>query len=148
MEERRQVLIVDGHSIVFSWADLRKIHRENPRRAMIELENRLVQHQDASGVSVVLVFDGKGSRLQSEREGLRIQVMYSDRGRTADDVVERLVAKYATRHEITVATDDYAEQETVRAFGAFAIDGAGLADLLKASDRKFRERLRRRFFIR
>ncbi len=141
--KRQCCLIVDGHSTVFSLPDLRRIHGSSPARARQELEKRLLHYQDNSGVSVILVFDGAGERVSSEREGGGVQVIYSDRGRTADDVVERLVAKYAGKYELTVVTDHYAEQETVRALDAFAIGVEGLVDLLSSAEREFQERLRK-----
>ncbi len=141
--QRQRCLIVDGHSMIFALPDLRNLQGKSHLASRIELEKRLVRYQDISGVSVVLVFDGAGGRVQSDREGAGVQVIYSDQGRTADDVIERLSAKYAQKYDLTVATDDYAEQETVRAHGAHAIGSEMFRDQLDASDRSFDERLRK-----
>ena len=142
-KERQRCLIVDGHSMIFAFPDLRELQGRSHLGARIELEKRLVHYQDVSGVSVVLVFDGAGGRIQSDREGAGVQVIYSDQGRTADDVIERLVAKYAQTYELTVATDDYAEQDTVRGCGAYAIGSEMLKDQLESAGRNFEERLRK-----
>ncbi len=142
-KDRQLCLIVDGHSMVFALADLRGFQGRSPLAARAELEKRLTRYQDVTGVSVVLVFDGAGDRVRSGRESAGIQVIYSDKGHTADDLIERLAAKYAQTYELTVATDDYAEQETVRAHGAHAIGSEIFRDYLEASERSFEERLRK-----
>ena len=45
--------------------------------------------------------------------------------------MERLVAKYAREHEITVATSDHMEQQTVTTFGALVVSAEGLRPWLK-----------------
>ena len=142
-KDRQQWLIVDGHSMIFALPDLKAFHRKSNSAARIELEKRLVRYQDITEVSVVIVFDGAGERTRSERKKAGVQVIYSDQGCTADDVIERLAAKYAKNYELTVATDDYAERETVRSYGAFAIGSEMFLDQLEASKRGFEERLRK-----
>ena len=59
-----------------------------------------------------------------------IQVFYSGADQTADDIIERLVAKYAGRHDITVVTSDHLEQMTVNTFGASWLSAENLPALL------------------
>jgi predicted RNA-binding protein with PIN domain len=120
-------LIVDGHSVIFGWPELRKLHGRRTLLAREELVKILTDYQDASGVRVVVVFDGKGEETSDDSAAGGIQVFYSSSSQTADGIVERLVAKYADRHEITVATSDLLEQQTVSAFGAVPIS----VDLLR-----------------
>ncbi|MDQ3622503.1 MAG: NYN domain-containing protein [Verrucomicrobiota bacterium] len=114
-------LIVDGHSVIFAWPELRKLHGQRTGKARDALVKSLTEYQDSSGVRVVAVFDGKGEKASEETEPGGIQVFYSATGQTADDLVERLVAKYAQEHEITVATADMLEQQTVSSFGGVPI---------------------------
>jgi len=114
-------LIVDAHSVIFAWPELRKLHQRRMVLARDELVRLLTEYQDASGVRVVAVFDGQGLKPDEDSTPGGIQVFYSASGQTADSVVERLVAKYAGQHEITVATSDHLEQQTVSAFGAVPI---------------------------
>ena len=44
--------------------------------------------------------------------------MFSERGKTADNVIERLVARAEQKGEILVVTSDNAERSTVEAMGA------------------------------
>jgi predicted RNA-binding protein with PIN domain len=114
-------LIVDGHSVIFAWPELRKLHGRRTALARDELVKLLTEYQDASGVRVVAVFDGQGPKASEDSAPGGIQIFYSAAGQTADSIVERLVASYAGKHEITVATDDHLEQQTVSAFGAVPI---------------------------
>src|SRR5687768_13626404 len=128
-------LIVDGHSVIFAWPELRKLHARRTALARDELVKILTEYQDASGVRVVTVFDGKGGETSEESAPGGIQVFYSAAGQTADSIVERLVAKYAGRHEITVATSDFMEQQTVTSFGALVVSAEGLRPWLEEARR-------------
>ena len=55
-------LIVDGHSVIFAWPELRALHSRRTGAARDELVRRLTQYQDSSGVRVVVVFDGRGEK--------------------------------------------------------------------------------------
>src|SRR5580693_2420733 len=124
-------LIVDGHSVIFAWPELRKLHSRRTVLARDELVKLLTAYQDASGVRVVAVFDGQGVKSSEATVPGGIQVFYSASGQTADAIVERLVAKYAGQHEITVATSDFMEQQTATSFGALVVSADGLRPWLK-----------------
>jgi uncharacterized protein len=123
-------LIVDGHSVIFAWPDLRTLHERRTSLAREELAKRLRDYQDWTGVHVVLVFDGKGSKISVLTDPHDIQVFYSRAGQTADAIVERLASKYAERYRIIVATSDNLEQETAAACGAECISPESLREML------------------
>jgi len=125
-----QYLIVDCHSVIFAWPELLKEHQRNSRLARERLVKTLTEYQDTSGVRVIAVFDGKGVRFNEASEPGGIQIFYSGADQTADEIVERLCAKYAANYEIHVATNDHLEQLTVESFGAFAISVESLRDRL------------------
>lgn len=137
-------LIVDGHSVIFAWPELRKLHGRRNALARDELIKTLTQYQDASGVRVVAVFDGQGGKASEESAPGGIQVFYSAAGQTADAIIERLVAKYASEHEITVATSDYLEQQTAAAFGAYTVSAEGLRDYLDEAAADLARELKKR----
>ena len=112
--------------MIFAWPELKKLHARRTALARDELVKILTAYQDASGVRVVAVFDGKGLKPNEATEPGGIQIFYSAAGQTADSIVERLVAKYATQHEITVATSDLMEQQTATTFGALVVSAQGL----------------------
>ena len=87
----------------------------------------------------------EGIKTSEETAPGAIQVFYSAAGRTADDIVERLVAKYASEHDITVATSDLAEQQTALAFGAYTLPPAeSLRDVLAEARAELTRRLNAR----
>jgi len=124
-------LLVDGHSIIFAWPELRLLHDRRRGLAREALIKQLRDYQDWSGTKVVVVFDGRGLSISHEAEPGEIQIFYSRSGQTADSIIERLVSKYAERFRLIVATGDYLEQETTSASGAETISPEGLRDLLE-----------------
>ena len=136
-------LLDDAHSVIFSWPDLHELHQRNGLVAREELTRRLTAYQDATGVRVVVVFDGKGAQSNSESVPGGIQVFYSGGGKTADCIIERLAAKYGTEHEITVATNDHLVQQTVITFGGLAISVEALRTLLGEAERDVTRRIGR-----
>ena len=128
---RPQYLLVDGHSIIFAWPELRLLHERRTSLARDALTRQLRDFQDWSGTKVVVVFDGRGLSVSHEAEPGEIQVFYSRAGQTADSIIERLTSKYAERFRLIVATGDYLEQETTGASGAETVSPDGLRDLLR-----------------
>ena len=126
-------MIVDGHSVIFAWPELRKLQARRPSLAREELIKRLRDYQDWTGVHVVVVFDGKGKKIEAISDVADVQVFYSRTGQTADAIVERLASKYAKRFELMVATSDFLEAETVQACGAECISPEALRSLLMSA---------------
>jgi predicted RNA-binding protein with PIN domain len=135
MQLRARYLIVDGHSVIFAWPELRKLHARRSSLAREALLKQLRDYQDWTGVRVVAVFDGKGKKVNATSDPSEVQVFYSRSGQSADAIIERLASKYAKRYELTVATSDSMEAETVHACGAESISPDGLRDLLVSARR-------------
>ena len=142
MRPRLRYLLVDAHSVIFACPELLALHRRNMEAAREQLIQRLTAYQDATGVHVVVVFDGKGASPTEIREPHSVQVFYSKSGQTADSIIERLVARYAAEYQVTVATDDGLERTTVQTFGASAMSSRQLCDDMKTADRALDDRLR------
>ena len=128
---RPSYLLVDGHSVIFAWPELRALHERRTSLAREALIKRLRDYQDWSGIHVVIVFDGKGAAVSESSDPGDVQIFYSRAGQTADTIIERLASKYASQFRILVATSDYLEQETVGAFGAECITPEALRGLLE-----------------
>ena len=133
MPQRARYLLVDGHSIIFAWPELRKLHARRSALAREALIKLLRDHQDCTGVRVVAVFDGKGRRVDSTAHPGDVQVFYSRRGQSADAIIERLANKYGKQYELLVATSDSMVAETVHACGAEPISPQGLHALLSSA---------------
>lgn len=128
---RARHLIVDGHSVIFAWPELRALQEKRSSLAREALIKQLRHYQDWTDVRVVVVFDGRGAKVSELSDPGEIQIFYSRAGQTADAVIERLAAKYAANFDLTVATSDSMECQTVIACGGRCISPEGLRDLLK-----------------
>ena len=133
MQSRARYLIVDGHSVIFAWPELRKLHTRRSSLAREALVKQLRDYQDWTGVRVVVVFDGKGKKVDAISDPSEVQIFYSRSGQSADAIVERLASKYAKSYELVVATSDLMEAETVHACGAESISPEGLRGLLASA---------------
>jgi len=142
MQPRGRYLIVDGHSVIFAWPDLRALHERRTSLARATLIKQLRHYQDWTGIRVIVVFDGKGEKIDISNDPHDVQIFYSRRGQTADDIIERLASKYATRFELTVATSDYLEQQTAEACGAECISPEMLRALLRETTGESKRRIR------
>jgi predicted RNA-binding protein with PIN domain len=126
-----QYLIVDGHSVIFAWPELRALHQRRTSLARDALVRKLRDYQDWTGVRAIVVFDGRGTDVSASADPGEIQIFYSREGQTADAIVERLASKYGSQYQLLVATSDYLEQETAAACGAECISAEGLRSLLE-----------------
>ena len=132
MQPRARYLIVDGHSVIFAWPELRGLHARRSSLARESLLKQLRDYQDWTGVRVVVVFDGKGRKVGASSDPGDVQIFYSRSGQSADAIIERLASKYAKRYELLVATSDSMEAETVQACGAESISAEALRGLLSS----------------
>ena len=133
-----EFLLVDGNNVIHAWPDLLKLHHQRGGLAHEELCRRLATLYDATGERVVVVFDGRGGKLQEDRETVGLQIIYTDGDRTADDVIERLATKYAATYSLTVATNDVPEQDLVVAVGGFAISVDSLRSRIETAETQIR----------
>src|SRR2546426_9475696 len=131
MPERTRYLIVDGHSIIFAWFELRQLHARRSSLAREALVKQLRDYQDWTGVRVIVVFDGKGTKISATFEPGDVQIFYSRSGQTADAIIERLATKYAGKFDLTVATSDSMERQTAHASGAECISPEALRGLVE-----------------
>lgn len=135
MHSQARYLIVDGHSIIFAWPELRELQARRSSLAREALLKRLRNYQDWTGVRVVAVFDGKGKKVDAASDPTEVQVFYSRKGQSADSIIERLASKYGKRFGLTVATSDLMEAKTIHACGAEWISPNGLRELLASARR-------------
>lgn len=134
-------IIVDGHSVMHAWPELKKHQQVASKRALARetLLKRMRTLQDMSGSRVVVVFDGTQSQTTEEREKQGLQIFYADSATTADTVIERLAARYANKHWLRVVSADGMVRETVTAFGAHWISPDGLRDLCERAEAEVRD---------
>ena len=138
-------LVVDGHSVIFAWPDLRALHGRNRAAARKALAGHLQQLHDTTPWRVTLVLDGKLGTAVSPGSGKRhdMVIAYATADQTADSIIERLVAASGVAQEILVITADEAEKLTVEALGAGTASPEWLKELLKQEGYSFTEELGR-----
>jgi predicted RNA-binding protein with PIN domain len=85
-----------------------------------ELVRLLCQYADHTGHKVTVVFDGY--RLKHQPEILEptrgVEVLFSERGKTADESIERMAGQVAGRQRVLVVSSDRMVRHTVESFGA------------------------------
>jgi predicted RNA-binding protein with PIN domain len=113
-------LVVDGHSVIFAWPELRTLHDRNRAAARRQLIDLLRQLHDNSSYRVTLVLDGKMGSMVADGSAkpTDMVVYYANADQTADSIIERLVATSGAGPEILVITADEAEKMTVESLGA------------------------------
>ena len=125
-------LLVDGHSVIHSWPELRALHARQPRQARRSLIRELSPLHDSGRWRITLVFDGQaGGREEAPKDSLA--VLYAPAAATADSIIEKITQAHAGRAEIGVVTADHAEITAVESFGAFGFSPAWLRDELRAA---------------
>ena len=139
-KEHIPYLIIDGHSIIFTWKDLRILHDHSQLAAREKLIHRMTGYQDCTCERVIIVFDGKGTKTESHCEQDVIQVFFSKKGVSADQIIERLVGKYGRKKKITIASRDKAVLDTCSSFGALAISPNSLREFLENAEEKLRKK--------
>ncbi len=112
-------ILIDGYSLLHNWPELAEgspRHSEAARDALVEL---LTHYQDACGTPVTVFFDGRGARRTRPKNeaGKAVEVLFSNSGQTADDLIERAAHRFQDYGEVLVVTDDFAERGMVSGFG-------------------------------
>ncbi len=149
-------ILVDGYSLLHNWPQLARGQSRHSAAAREELIHALTQYRDAIGTPITVVFDGAGAPPGTPQTTSTpdLEVIYSESGQTADDLIERVAHRLSDFGEVLVVTDDYAERETVMSLGGMASSclnfiqtvESTLGDLereLKTHNRKERQRFQR-----
>ena len=115
-------ILVDGYSLLHSWPELAAGWPRHSAAAREELIRRLTLYQDASGTPITVVFDGAGAPggTPAAASSPEMEVLYSQRGKTADQVIERAAHRFGAYGEVLAVTNDHAERETVMSLGGSA----------------------------
>ncbi len=115
-------ILVDGYSLLHNWPELARGRARHSAAARDELIRRLTLYQDASGTPVTVFFDGAsgptGRRPAASTSA--VEVLYSRKGQTADQMIERAVHRFGPYGEVLAVTDDHAERDTVISLGGSA----------------------------
>jgi predicted RNA-binding protein with PIN domain len=148
-------ILIDGYSLLHNWPELAEgspRHSEAARDALVEM---LTHYQDACGTPVTIFFDGRGARRSKPKNesGKAVEVLFSNSGQTADDLIERAAHRFQDYGEVLVVTDDYAERNMVTGFGGSVASCANFIGMIQNALANLEENLnthnraeRNRFF--
>jgi predicted RNA-binding protein with PIN domain len=123
-------VIVDGYSVLHAWPKLRRAAGRSLEQQRDALVRVLRQYGDARHCRVTVVFDGYAAKRKPDATEPTpgVEVIFSEAGKTADDVIERMVAQAESRDRMLVVTSDNMERHTVESLGAQSMG----ADLFQA----------------
>jgi predicted RNA-binding protein with PIN domain len=114
-------ILVDGYSLLHNWPELAPGKPRHSMEARDELIRMLTLYRDATGTPITIVFDGAGKSAGTEFPSTPdLEILYSRRGQTADQIIERVAARMGEFGEVLAVTDDYAERDTVFYQGGLA----------------------------
>jgi predicted RNA-binding protein with PIN domain len=143
-------ILVDGYSVLHAWPKLRKLAGRSLEQQRLALLRVLRQYADQRGVRLTVVFDGYRAKHKPEPvEATQVaEAIFSETGKTADDVIERLVAQADHRDGILVVSSDNMVRQTVESLGGRSVSSeifeaeveAALKDLAKAVREHSRQR--------
>ena len=113
-------ILVDGYSVLHFWPRLRKLAGRSLELQRDVLIGVLRQYGDATGSRMTVVFDGHSAKRPPAQIAPTpgVEVLFSASGKTADDVIERLVGTAPRPGAIRVVTSDNVERDTVEMLGA------------------------------
>jgi len=105
--EKNMHIIIDGYNLIRQSDHLRSVDRRNLEAGRDALIRFLAPYRRGRGHAMTVVFDawdGGSPREERDRQA-GIDIVYSRRGRKADDVIKEMVEKQ-TRTETLVVTSD------------------------------------------
>ena len=117
-------VLVDGYSVLHAWPKLRRAAGRSLEQQRDALVRVLRQFGDVRHWRMTVVFDGYAAKRKpdSVEPTAGVEVLFSETGKTADDVIERMVAEAERRQRILVVTSDKMERHTVESLGANSMD--------------------------
>lgn len=115
-------ILIDGYSLLHEWHELapgKPRHSAAARDALIQV---LTHYQDAIGTPVTVFFDGSGAPKGTPKAHStpHLEVLFSGKGRTADDMIERAAYRFQEYGEVLAVTNDNAERNLVLHMGGLA----------------------------
>jgi uncharacterized protein len=130
MSAKRQYLLVDGYNVVHTWPETKILLPWDIDAAAELLVERLAILHDPAHCEVTVVFDGHGDHTEivSDGAGSMPGVIYAKFGKSADAVIEEIVAKAPDAGAFTVVSRDNALGTSTFSSGAQVISPDALLD--------------------
>ena len=99
-------IVIDGYNLIRQSDTLSQIDAKNLEKGRMALLRRLETYRQHHGHSTTVVFDASNSfnrEIEKERVG-GIEVLYSEQGKSADDMIIRIARHFGSR--VMVVTSD------------------------------------------
>lgn len=140
-ENKPKYLLVDGYNVIFAWEELKKLAKESLDGARGRLLDVLCDYQGMTSCHLIAVFDAYKvdtgeSRIEQHHN---IHVVYTKKGETADQYIEKFAHTYKNKYDITVATSDRLEQLTTSAQDARIISARELKEQIMLEKDRLKE---------
>jgi len=113
-------LIIDGYNLLHQDQALEG-HRADLQTARQRLLRRIERAAPEMAPRVTVVFDGRERGRDPTFDAPHLEVLFSPANRTADAVIERMVAEAKKPERICVVTSDRIEEQIVSVAGASVI---------------------------
>ena len=100
-------LILDAYNVIYAIPELERkleVNLEAARRALIDLCGLIAQRGDIGQIDIV--FDGAGDYEDYDRQGKKIQIIYSSKSDKADDCILKMLEDSGSGREFTIVSRD------------------------------------------
>jgi hypothetical protein len=137
----KTILIVDGYNVIHGSEDLKRLSEIELEEARVKLISDLNGYSGFKGWETILVFDAYLQQSLEKREELvgRIKVVFTEKNKTADTYIEKLVYSLPKAYSVRVVTSDFTLQQMVMASGAERVPVRELIQDMEAVVKKFRD---------
>lgn len=138
-------ILIDGYSLLHAWPALARGHARHSATAREALIRAVGQYADAAGVPITIIFDGGGTPVPVPKVEMEagLEVVYSAKGQTADDLIERVAHRLKAFGEFLVVTNDHAERDMVLSLGGMASSCANFIQEMDGSRQEFQAQLKK-----
>ena len=147
MKRLKKILIVDGYNVINAWEDLKKLSEENLEYAREKLNYEISEYAQFKGYKTIIVYDAykvKDSVTRYEKIK-NLEIVFTKEKETADTYIERYITELGPKKflDITVATDDIAEQQVVSGKGGNRISTRQLYIEVNNAQVKIQEKIQK-----
>lgn len=122
--------LIDGYNVILSDQKLAKVLRNDNESGRRELLVEIVSSRRFVRQEMAVIFDGRFGA-SSSREGRKLEVRFTSRGETADDVIKSEIGMSKRRRTLTVVTDDRAIIAFAKECGARTLGSRDFVRLIR-----------------
>ncbi|MEA2015931.1 MAG: NYN domain-containing protein [Actinomycetota bacterium] len=113
--DKKSLIVVDGHNFIFNFFKTGRLSRGKIEYLKEKLIYDLGWYKNLKSCDVIVVFDArKGANPRRSRSVIDgVEVIYSRKDETADDIIEEIAASKKGYEKTFVVTSDYLQQKVV-----------------------------------